>query len=356
MSAIYIFNGGDMRLVDNLAFIRCLEYARQNDTIPHVVYVADSWHWPKSIHAQKFIRDAISDIVVRITVVNAIDKLNLKKGAAVFMNRMVYKPQVDAGKPDFHPYAAAIKRAGGSLQLLDDWTCMKTEVRNKPYLVFTPFYERAKTIIRAPYSEFRSENTPMRLRAFALLSARGYDHDIGSMISPYISRGIISIREAAQKAAHNSELLRQVLWREFYYQIAMNDPQKMALPPRAYSVNLATVKRAALRAWTNGKTGVDYIDYAMLLLRAQGIMPNRLRMLCAEALTSSHYYAVPWWFGETHFELYLQDYDFVLNRGNWLWVADSNRAWSKPSFRYFNLERQSKHRAVKAFMAAVKKA
>jgi deoxyribodipyrimidine photo-lyase len=94
----------------------------------------------------------------------------------------------------------------------------------------------------------------------------------------------------------------------------------------------------ALNAWTNGQTGFDIIDAAMIQLRELGWMHNRLRMVTAMFLTKN--LMVDWRLGELHFSKHLIDYDFASNNGGWQWAASTGTD-AAPYFRIFNPESQA---------------
>jgi deoxyribodipyrimidine photo-lyase len=68
-------------------------------------------------------------------------------------------------------------------------------------------------------------------------------------------------------------------------------------------------------------------------LRQEGVLPNRVRMVCASVLV--HGYGIDWRLGAAHFESLLLDGDVAANRGNWLWIVQNTR-------RIFNPELQAK--------------
>jgi deoxyribodipyrimidine photolyase len=349
MTNAYIFNGYDMRIYDNLALLTAASNANVR-----LFYIADQHHKLRSSHAQKFINDAITEINTatnkRCTTVSSIADVINTNPSAIFMNKMIYPKTIQ--NPNWHPYTTACKRANIPLTIVpNNYLLFAEPLRTEPYVKFTPFYNKAIERWNGhskPKSKPSSIETTaaftMRNKAFGLLTSN-YDHDVGSGVSPYLARGIISIREAVRSGKNDKELLRQILWREFYYQIATHAPDLLHIT--TYSTKQLTKKQQEnLAAWKSHTTTYDYINIALRSLRKTGFINNRMRMLVAELLTSNNYYNVPWWYGEDIFEAYLNDYDFVLNRCNWQWIADSTKPWSRPSFRYFNLDRQRDHPAV----------
>lgn len=157
--------------------------------------------------------------------------------------------------------------------------------------------------------------------------------DGSTRLSPYIRFGIFSIREIYARFQNNPTLLSEIIWRDFWYQIAYNFPS-------IYDLEFQEKRRAIL--WENdpiimkkierAETGYPLIDAALRQLYETNWMHNRLRMVVASFITKNCLIDWRWW--EGLFKKYLIDYDKAVNYGNWQWSA-SVGADPKP-LRIFN--------------------
>lgn len=92
-----------------------------------------------------------------------------------------------------------------------------------------------------------------------------------------------------------------------------------------------------VRAWRQGRTGIDLVDGGMWQLWRTGWMHNRVRMVAASLFTKNM--LQPWQDGEQWFWDTLVDADEANNPVSWQWVAGSG-ADAAPYFRIFNPELQ----------------
>ena len=131
--------------------------------------------------------------------------------------------------------------------------------------------------------------------------------------------------------------MRQLCWRDFYYQVALDFPR---LSTDAYRKSGDLEWRddpEALQHWQDGLTGVPVVDAGMRQLRAEGWMHNRARLITAAFLTK--HLGVDWRHGVQWFFRWLLDGDVPNNSGNWQWVAGTGND-SRP-YRRFNPIRQA---------------
>ena len=175
-----------------------------------------------------------------------------------------------------------------------------------------------------------------------------------SRISPYLAVGVISNRRCILEALklNNFELqtgnkgickwIDEIIWREFYKNImhsfprvSMNQPFNMSTKSIQWRYNEEEIK-----AWKNGKTGFPLIDAAMLQLKYEGWMHNRLRMVVAMFFTKNLLH--DWRIGEAFFMENLIDGDFASNNGGWQWSASTGTD-AAPYFRIFNPVTQSQN-------------
>ncbi|WP_433299793.1 cryptochrome/photolyase family protein [Actinoplanes sp. CA-030573] len=160
-----------------------------------------------------------------------------------------------------------------------------------------------------------------------------------SRLSPYLRFGCLSplaVAEAA-RARDAGAFVRQLCWRDFYYQVAADFPR---ISTAAYRRNADDDWRAdpdALQHWQDGLTGVPVVDAGMRQLRAEGWMHNRARLITAAFLTK--HLGVDWRLGVQWFFRWLLDGDVPNNSGNWQWVAGTGND-SRP-YRRFNPIRQA---------------
>lgn len=159
-----------------------------------------------------------------------------------------------------------------------------------------------------------------------------------SGINPHVNAGAVSLRELYVRAIRregSEEWVRQLAFRDFYYYLAIYDKDYFSYEKK---YDLSALTDEYFERWAKGETGIPAIDAAMRGLNETGLMPNRLRILCAMFLTKN--LQCPFTLGENYFRRKLLDYDNVQNRGNWLWCA-SLGANSAPYFRVVNPVTQS---------------
>lgn len=150
------------------------------------------------------------------------------------------------------------------------------------------------------------------------------DIDGTSKLSPYIRFGVFSLRRLYRKvselAGEDSQFLKELAWREFWYHIKINFPELRDLELQEKRRGIPWENRDDfIRSFTEAKTGYPIIDAAIVQLKTEGWMHNRTRMIVASFLTKD--LLVDWRIGERFFMEYLIDYDEVVNIGNWQWNA-----------------------------------
>ncbi|GAA0473773.1 deoxyribodipyrimidine photo-lyase [Paractinoplanes deccanensis] len=158
-----------------------------------------------------------------------------------------------------------------------------------------------------------------------------------SRLSPYLRFGCLSPLELANAARDNEAYVRQLCWRDFYYQVALAFPQISKEPMRLAADSGWRDDSDALRHWQDGLTGVPIVDAGMRQMRAEGWMHNRARLITAAFLTK--HLGVDWRPGLQWFFRWLLDGDVPNNSGNWQWVAGTGND-TRP-YRRFNPIRQA---------------
>ncbi len=114
--------------------------------------------------------------------------------------------------------------------------------------------------------------------------------DGSTRLSPYIRFGVFSIREIYKKVQNNPTLLSEIIWREFWYQIAYYFPFTYDLEFQERRRSIVWDTDTTSYFWQQfqaGKTGYPLVDAAILQLIETNWMHNRLRMVVASFLTKN---------------------------------------------------------------------
>ncbi len=160
-------------------------------------------------------------------------------------------------------------------------------------------------------------------------------------LSAYLKFGCISIREAWYKLKINKTLIRQLIWREFYYHLGYGFINRFGKSLKPQYDNIKWINNSShFKKWCEGRTGFPIVDACMTQLNKTGYMHNRGRLIVSSFLVKN--LLVNWKYGEKYFAQKLVDYDVFVNQGNWQWVSGSG-ADSQPYFRIFNPNRQSEN-------------
>jgi deoxyribodipyrimidine photo-lyase len=158
-------------------------------------------------------------------------------------------------------------------------------------------------------------------------------------LSAYLKFGCISIREAYHKLKVNKTLIRQLIWREFYYHLGYGFIDRFGKSLKPKYDNIKWINNSShYKKWCEGRTGFPIVDACMTQLNKTGYMHNRGRLIVSSFLVKN--LLINWKYGEKYFAQKLVDYDVLVNQGNWQWTAGSG-ADSQPYFRIFNPNRQS---------------
>lgn len=195
--------------------------------------------------------------------------------------------------------------------------------------------------------------------------------DSSARISTYLKYGLLSVREVFHglaeirtkggkedkkdredkkkkdeddedndKILSPKDVIRQIYWRDFYYQLAWYNPQVFGSPLQPkYKAIPWEENRENITHWMRGTTGVPIVDAGMRQLNEEGWISNRMRLITSCYLVKV--IGANWLMGERYFAMQLEDYDPAINNGNWQWVA-STGADSQPYIRTFNPSLQSK--------------
>jgi deoxyribodipyrimidine photo-lyase len=166
--------------------------------------------------------------------------------------------------------------------------------------------------------------------------------DATSRLSAYLRFGCVSplaLANAVGKRAGDgpAAFVRQLCWRDFYYQVTYAFPKISTEAYRAAGDVGWRYDSDALQHWQDGLSGVPIVDAGMRQLRAEGWMHNRARLITAAFLTK--HLGLDWRPGVQWFFRWLLDGDVANNSGNWQWVAGTGND-TKP-YRRFNPIRQA---------------
>ncbi len=156
--------------------------------------------------------------------------------------------------------------------------------------------------------------------------------------------------DAGKKGAET--FLKELVWREFAYHLAYHTPRIVDQNWREEwdAFPWKDDERAAeIKAWKQGRTGIQLVDAAMRQMYVTGYMHNRGRMIVASYLTK--HLMTHWKVGQAWFDDCLIDWDPASNAMGWQWSAGSGPD-ATPYFRVFNPDTQAekfdKDRAYRA--------
>lgn len=260
-----------------------------------------------------------------------------------------------------------------------------------PYLVFTPFYNKAKrhfspahmhaydfadqTLFETTYEGITTvsvqkeevlplaidslgfrENLPKvgeietKLEALAKnLSHYAKERDFlekeaTSHLSTDLRFGTISVRrllrflvEQKKRGVDTEPFFRQLIFRDFYAYLLFHFPD-LARHNHKYRFN-GLEDEERYNAFCEARTGVPVVDAGVRELLETGFMHNRVRMISASFFTKD--LLLPWQWGEKFFAKHLLDYDAASNILSWQWSAGTGID-PQPYFRIFNPYLQSK--------------
>lgn len=163
---------------------------------------------------------------------------------------------------------------------------------------------------------------------------RDFPHlDCSSKLSPYISNGIISIRQLYNETKNRSEeFIRQLAWREYYYYLKIKYPDMNRIELKKIPNIEWENDKYLLQAFLEAKTGYPLVDAGVRQLKLEFWIHNRVRLVVANFLTKVLH--IDWRIGEKIFREKLIDFDEPLNVGNWQWCASVGV--DPLPFRYFN--------------------
>lgn len=209
---------------------------------------------------------------------------------------------------------------------------------------------RGADVLR-PYVQLGEGAAQSRLGAFMASKVAKYDDtrdlpgvDGTSCLSENLALGEISPHQcwhAAMRAHEEGKrgaetFMKELVWREFAYHLMFHTPRILDRNWRedwdAFPWN-EDERRAEVKAWKQGRTGIRFVDAAMREMYVTGRMHNRARMIVASYLTK--HLMCHWRIGQKWFEDCLTDWDPASNAMGWQWSAGSGPD-ATPYFRVFN--------------------
>ncbi|MFZ4634017.1 MAG: DASH family cryptochrome [Saprospiraceae bacterium] len=175
--------------------------------------------------------------------------------------------------------------------------------------------------------------------------------DYSSKFSPWLAQGCLSpkliyheIRRYERERTSNDStywLIFELLWRDYFRLMGKKYGNRIFFKtgPQNKPMRHLRDHMELFQTWSEGKTGVPFIDANMRELNATGFMSNRGRQNTASFLVKD--LKVNWQIGAEYFESQLIDYDSCSNWGNWNYVAGIG---SDPrEDRYFNILTQARN-------------
>lgn len=144
----------------------------------------------------------------------------------------------------------------------------------------------------------------------------------------------MAARDAGKAGAEH--FLKELVWREFAYHLAYHTPHITTANWREEWDGFpwrTDADAPEVIAWTQGRTGIPFVDAAMREMYVTGRMHNRARMIVASFLTK--HLMTHWKIGMDWFADCLADWDPASNAMGWQWTAGSGPD-AAPYFRVFN--------------------
>tara|TARA_R110002096_G_scaffold430622_2_gene644754 strand:- start:868 stop:2277 length:1410 start_codon:yes stop_codon:yes gene_type:complete len=133
-------------------------------------------------------------------------------------------------------------------------------------------------------------------------------------------------------------LIFELIWRDYFKMISLKHGNKIFQLNGIKNEKFDwKVDRQLIEHWTNGTTGIPFIDANIRELNSTGFISNRGRQNVASFLVKE--LGLDWRIGAAYFESQLIDYDVASNYGNWMYIAGVG---NDPRDRYFNIISQAK--------------
>lgn len=166
-----------------------------------------------------------------------------------------------------------------------------------------------------------------------------------TFLSAYLKFNVLSIREVYHKIVNTlgkkSDLLREIIWREFYLTIYYNFPKmlqgQIKGENKSFKEKYDKIKwsynKKYVEKFLEGNTGFPIVDACVRDINKRNFMHNRGRMIVASFLSKDLHLDFRWI--ENWFATRLVDYDPISNSGGVQWSV-GNGTDAQPWFRIFN--------------------
>ncbi|MCB0558260.1 MAG: DASH family cryptochrome [Lewinellaceae bacterium] len=174
--------------------------------------------------------------------------------------------------------------------------------------------------------------------------------DYSTKLSPWLAQGCLSpkmayyeLRKYEEKYGKSKfayELFYYLMLRDYYRFMAKKYCNQIFFKSGPQNIAGANWRndRGLLQQWTEGRTGVPFIDANMREISQTGYMSSRGRQNVASFLIND--LGVNWQMGAEYFESVLIDYDVASNWGNWNFIAGVGSG--ARDARYLNIISQAK--------------
>jgi len=189
-------------------------------------------------------------------------------------------------------------------------------------------FEGGETAAKARVEEYLWEGDHLRTYKRTRNGMLGGDYS--SKFSPWLAAGSLSprwlyreVKRYEDERVENEDtywLVFELAWRDFFqFQFLKHGADFFGLNGIRDVEKDWQRDREAFERWTEGETGVPFVDANMRELARTGYMSNRGRQNVASFLADA--LAIDWRWGAAYFEEQLVDYDVASNWGNWAYQA-----------------------------------
>lgn len=163
-----------------------------------------------------------------------------------------------------------------------------------------------------------------RINPILYAKTRNYINGAVTYLSPYISRGVISVKQVQEtvlskgyKPYEVEKFLQELAWREYYQRIWQ--AKKHLIWQDLKQPQPDTLHHQMISALQNAATGINTIDEQINHLYTTGYMHNHIRMYLASIacnIAKAHWRQPAQWL-----YYHLLDGDIASNNCSWQWVA-----------------------------------
>ena len=175
---------------------------------------------------------------------------------------------------------------------------------------------------------------------------RNFINGAVTYLSPYISRGVISVKQVMDavlqkgyKPYQIEKFLQELAWREYFQRVWQHVGDEIWNDIKHPQPNV--LHHQMIDAVEHAATGIEAIDKAIKQLYSSGYMHNHVRMYTASMVCNvakAHWLSPSKWM-----YYYLLDGDIASNNCSWQWVAAS---FASKKY-YFNQENVNKYTFTK---------